>query len=80
MPVTGAFRHAWSSFSGALAAMVFLSLGLARLMGIALDSSPGAEVIQGMATELLFGGLALFAVFKYGAWADLAAQVARRDL
>lgn len=62
----GAFRHAWSRTSVVLAAVVFLSLGLARLMGIALDGSPGAEVIQGMAIELVFGGLALFAFFKYG--------------
>jgi hypothetical protein len=62
----GAFRHAWSRISVVLAAVVFLSLGLARLLGIALDGSPGAEVIKGMATELVFGGLALFAFFKYG--------------
>jgi hypothetical protein len=62
----GAFRHAWSRTSVVLAALVFLSLGLARLLGIALDGSPGAEVIQGMAIELVFGGLALFAFFKYG--------------
>ena len=62
----GAFRHAWSRTSVVLAAAVFLSLGLARLLGIALDGSPGAEVIQGMAIELVFGVLALFAFFKYG--------------
>ncbi|MEX2543068.1 MAG: DUF4345 domain-containing protein [Trueperaceae bacterium] len=62
----GAFRHAWSRTSIVLAAVVFLSLGLARLLGIALDGSPGADVIKGMAIELFFGGLALFAFFKYG--------------
>lgn len=62
----GAFRHAWSRTSVVLAAVVFLSSGLARLLGIALDGSPGAEVIQGMAIELVFGGLALYAFFKYG--------------
>ena len=61
----GAFRHNWSRSSVALAAVVFLSLGLSRLVGIALDGSPGAEVIQGMAIELVLGGLALFAFFKY---------------
>jgi len=61
----GAFRHAWSRTSVVLAAAVFLSIGLGRLMGIALDGPPGAEVIQGMAIELVFGGLALFAFFKY---------------
>jgi hypothetical protein len=60
----GAFRHAWSRTSVVLAAVVFLSLGLARLLGIAVDGSPGADIIQGMAIELVFGGLALFAFFK----------------
>ena len=62
----GAFRHAWSRTSVVLAAVVFLSFGLARLLGIALDGSPGQEVIQGMATELVMGGLALFAFLRYG--------------
>lgn len=62
----GAVRHARSRTSVMLAAAVFLTLGLARLLGIALDGSPGAKVIQGMATELAFGGLGLFAFFKYG--------------
>lgn len=61
----GAFRHDWSRTSVVLAAVVFLSLGLSRLLGIALDGYPGAEVIRGMAIELVLGGLALFAFFKY---------------
>lgn len=70
----GAFLHAWSRTSVVLAAVVFLSLGLARLLGIAVDGSPGADVIQGMVIELVFGGLALFAFFKYG---DGDAQLGR---
>ena len=62
----GASRRAWSRTSVMLAAVVFLSLGLGRLLGFALDGSPGADVIQGMAIELALGGLALFAFFKYG--------------
>lgn len=61
----GAFRHSWSRTSVMLAALVFLSLGLARLLGIALDGSPGAEVIKGMTIELVLGGLGLFAFLKY---------------
>jgi hypothetical protein len=61
----GAFQHVWSRTSVLLAAMVFLPLGLGRLLGLALDGSPGAGVIQGMAIELVFGVLALFAFFKY---------------
>jgi hypothetical protein len=61
----GAFRPAWSRRSVALAAMVFLSLGLGRLLGVVMDGSPGEGVIKGMMIELVFGGLALFALFKY---------------
>lgn len=61
----GAFQHAWSRFSVVLSAIVFLSLGLGRLLSIALDGFPGGGVIQGMAIELVFGGLALFAFFRY---------------
>jgi hypothetical protein len=62
----GAFLHAWSRTSVVLAAVVFSSLGLGRLLGIAVDGPPGADVIQGMVIELVLGGLALFAFFKYG--------------
>jgi hypothetical protein len=61
----GAVRRAWSRTAVVFAAVVFLSLGLGRLLGIALDGSPGAGVIQGMAIELVLGGLALFAFFRY---------------
>ena len=61
----GAFLQAWSRTSVLLAVMVFLPLGLGRLMGLALDGSSGAGVIQGMAIELVFGVLALYAFFKY---------------
>ena len=61
----GAFLPAWSRTSVLLAVMVFLPLGLGRMVGLVLDGSPGAGVIQGMAIELVFGVLALYAFFKY---------------
>lgn len=70
----GVFLHAWSRISIVFASVVFLSLVLARLFGIAVDGSPGAGVIQGMVIELVFGALALFALFKY--W-DGDAQLGR---
>lgn len=70
----GAFLHVWSRISVVFASVVFLSLVLARLFGIAVDGSPGAGVIQGMVIELVFGALALFALFKY--W-DGDAQLGR---
>lgn len=60
----GAFRHAWSRLSVMLAALVFLSMGLARLLGVALDGSPGGGVLMGMGIELVCAGLALFALFR----------------
>ena len=62
----GAFRRGWSRTSVVLAALVFLSLGMGRLLGIALDGPPGPDVMKGMAVELVFGGLALCAFFSYG--------------
>jgi hypothetical protein len=64
--VLGALRPAWSRTAVVLAAVVFLGLGLSRLLGMVLDGSPGAGVMKGMTTELVFGGLALFAFFKGG--------------
>ena len=57
-----AYFHAWAHTAVVLAAVVFLSLGLARLLGIALDGSPGAGVVMGMVIELASGGLALFEI------------------
>ena len=61
----GALRHAWSRTSVVLAAVVFLSLGLGRLLGVVLDGAPGADVIQGMVIELVLGVVALVSFFKY---------------
>lgn len=61
----GVFRQRWSRTSVVIAAVIFLGLGLGRLVGIVLDGSPGAEVIQGMVIELAFGILALVAFFTY---------------
>ena len=62
----GAFRPQRSFVSIVLAAVIFVSFGVARLLGIALDGAPPSRIIQGMVTELVFGALALFVYFKYG--------------
>ena len=61
----GALRHASSRISIVLAALVFLSLGLSRVLAMALDGFPGPGTVKGMAIELVFGGLALFTFLKY---------------
>jgi len=61
----GAFRYARSRTAVVLAAAVFLSLAVARLLGIVLDGSPGSGVLMGMTIELVLGILALFAYFNY---------------
>lgn len=61
----GIFRQSWAQTSIVLAAVVFLSLGLGRLLGVVLDGSPGADIIQGMVIELILGALALVAFFKF---------------
>jgi hypothetical protein len=60
----GAFRASWTFTSTVLGAVVFLSLGLGRVVGVVLDGVPNREVVQGMVIELVFGVLALFAYFK----------------
>jgi hypothetical protein len=61
----GALQPTWSRTSTLLAVILFLPLGLGRLVGLALDGSPGAGVTQGMTIELVLAALALFAFFKY---------------
>jgi hypothetical protein len=61
----GAFRPQWSFVSIVLAAVIFVSFGAARLLGIVLDGLPPRGVIQGMVTELVFGALAVFAYVRY---------------
>lgn len=61
----GALRPAWSHTAVVLAAVVFLALGLGRLLGIAVDGSPGAGVVQGMVIELVLGVLALGAFIRH---------------
>ncbi len=70
----GAFREAWSRTSVVLATVVFLGLGLARLLGVCLDGSPGAGVIKGMVIELIFGSLALYACLKHRKAANAGAR------
>ena len=61
----GAFIQKLSYTSTIAAIVLFLSFGIARLIGIALDGNPGEELIQGMIMEFVFGLLGVFAFFKY---------------
>jgi hypothetical protein len=61
----GAFRPRWSFVSIVLAAVIFVSFGVARLLGIALDGAPPSGTIKGMAVELVFGALSVFAYFTH---------------
>ena len=61
----GAFIQRLSYTSIIAAIVLFLSFGIARLIGFGLDGNPGEGVIQGMIIEFVLGFIAIFAFFKY---------------
>ena len=67
-------RLAWASaLSGAI---LFLSYGMGRTVGVVVDGSPGPAILQGIASEFLFG--TLLAVGLVGsAWRGAGDQMGR---
>jgi len=63
--LSGAFIRKLSYTSTVAAIVLFLGFGIARLIGFAMDGSPGEALIQGIIFEFVFGLLAVFAFFKY---------------
>ncbi len=63
--LSGAFIRKLSYTSIVAAIVLFLGFGIARLIGFAMDGSPGEALIQGIIFEFVFGLLAVFAFFKY---------------
>lgn len=63
--LSGAFIRKLSYTSTVAAMVLFLGFGIARLIGFAMDGSPGEALIQGIIFEFVFGLLAVFAFFKY---------------
>jgi hypothetical protein len=61
----GAFIQKLSYTSTIAAIVLFLGFGVARLIGFAIDGNPGDGVIQGIIIEIVFGLIAVFALFKY---------------
>jgi len=61
----GAFFSKLTFTSTLLTAVVFLSFGFARLLGIAIDGMPGPEIVQGIIFEFVFGILGVLAFIKY---------------
>lgn len=60
----GAFRSGWKYIAVFLAAIVFLSYGIGRLVGILTDGVPVAGLLVAMIVELLIGVIALIALRK----------------
>lgn len=63
--LSGVFIPKLSFTSTIVAVVLFLSFGIARLVGFGLDGDPQEGMIQGMIFEFVFGTLALFALVKY---------------
>ena len=63
--LAGAFIQKHSYTSTLVSIVLFLSFGIARLIGWGLDGNPGEKLIQGIIFEFAFGLLGVFALFKY---------------
>ena len=63
--MSGVFSARMRFTSTLLAALLFLSFGFARLLGIAIDGMPGEMLIQGIIGEFVMGSIALVAFLKY---------------
>jgi hypothetical protein len=61
----GVFLEKMRFTSTVIAILAFLSYGIARLIGIAIDGLPNEKIIQGIIAEFIFGITALVAFLKY---------------
>jgi len=61
----GAFFPTLTFTSIIVLIVVFLSYGLARLLGIATDGVPGPDIIKGIISEFIAGLIGIFAFLKY---------------
>jgi hypothetical protein len=61
----GAFLPALTFTSTVVSILIFLSFGVARLIGIAIDGMPGEKIIQGIIIEFVFGLVGVFAFIKF---------------
>ncbi|GLQ53454.1 DUF4345 family protein [Devosia nitrariae] len=61
---TGAFAPRFASTSLAIAAFVYLSYGLSRLVGLAIDGRPADGLLVAMAAELAIGTLSALAYLR----------------
>ncbi|MEM8816316.1 MAG: DUF4345 domain-containing protein [Pseudomonadota bacterium] len=60
----GAVRTQYMRLAFALAALVYGSYGVSRLIALVLDGTPSAALTQAMAIELLLGSVCLAATLK----------------
>jgi hypothetical protein len=63
--ILGAFIDKLTYTATLVVIVLFLSYGVARLFGIAVDGYPGEEIIQGTIFEFVFGLIGVFALYKY---------------
>ena len=61
----GAFRKRLTYTSTLAAVVLFFGFGMGRLISVVFDGNPGSAMLGGMASEFIFGFLALFALIKY---------------
>jgi len=63
--LSGAFFPRMAFTSTVFAVVLFLSFGIARLYGIAVDGLPGEMILQGLFSEFVMGSIGVFALYWY---------------
>lgn len=63
--IAGAFVESLSFTSVVVAAMIYLSYGISRILSFGIDGMPSVGLVQAAAFEIVIGMLCLYALAKY---------------
>jgi len=63
--ITGAFIPTLTFTALALSSLMYLSYGVSRMIGMALDGMPGDGLVAACVLEMTIGALNLFVLMKY---------------
>lgn len=62
--ILGAFVPELTMSSHLVAVLLFVGFAIGRLLGIGMDGKPNKQIIQGLVSELVLGGLNVFFLFN----------------
>ena len=63
--ILGAFMAKFTFTSTVIAALVYLSYGIARIFSMAIDGMPTGSIVAATALELIIGLAGVFALLRY---------------